>query len=67
MTVGKMETVLAELKEGSQDIQKTIIEIMLRSNSHMDIKNELEKLANDISVSRATQELAEKFTEGVLD
>ncbi len=32
MTVGKMETVLAELKEGSQDIQKTIGEIMFRSN-----------------------------------
>jgi SNF2 family DNA or RNA helicase len=67
MTVGKMETVLAELKEGAQDIQKTIVEIMLRSNSHMDIKKELEKLAKDIAVSRVNQELAEKFTEGVID
>ncbi len=67
MTVGKMETVLAELKEGSQDIQKTIAEILLRSNSRLDIKRELEKLANDLNVSRESQELAEKFTQGVLD
>ena len=35
MTIGKMETVFAELKEGSQDIQKTIMDILLRSNSPM--------------------------------
>jgi SNF2 family DNA or RNA helicase len=66
MTIGKMETVLAELKEGSQDIQKTIMDILLRSTSRLDIKNELEKLANDLSVSRGNQELAEEFTQGVL-
>ena len=67
MTIGKMETVLAELKEGSQDIQKTIMDILLRSNSRLDIKKDLEKLADDLSVSRKNQELAEKFTQGVLD
>jgi SNF2 family DNA or RNA helicase len=67
MTVGKMETVLAELKEGSQDIQKTIAEILLRCNSHIDIRQELAKLADDLNISREKQELAEKFTQGVLD
>ncbi len=67
MTIGKMETVLAELNEGSQDIEKTIAEILLRSNSRLDIKKELEKLANDLTTSRKNQELAEKFTQGVLD
>lgn len=67
MTIGKMETVLAELKEGSQDIQKTIMDIVLRSNSRLDIKRELERLANDLSASKRNQELAEKFTEGVLE
>jgi hypothetical protein len=62
-----METVLAELKEGSQDIQKTIVEILLRSNSRLDIKKELEKLADDLNVSRKNQELSEKFTQGVID
>jgi SNF2 family DNA or RNA helicase len=66
MTVGKMETVLAELKEGNQDIQKTIAEILLRSNNRMDLQKELEKLAADLDVSRQNQELAEQFTQGVL-
>jgi SNF2 family DNA or RNA helicase len=66
MTVGKMETVLAELKEGSQDIQKTIMDILLRSNSHFEIRSDLEKLATNLSVSRRNQELAEKFSQGVL-
>ncbi len=66
MTVGKMETVLAELKEGSQDIQKVIGEILLRSHSRLDMKKELEKLADDLNTSRASQELAEQFTQGVL-
>lgn len=67
MTIGKMETVLADLKEGSQDIQKTIGEILLRSNSRLDIQKELEKLANNLTVSRQNQELAEQFTQGILD
>jgi SNF2 family DNA or RNA helicase len=67
MTIGKMETVLAELKEGSQDLQKTIMSIVLRNDSKINIKEELEKLANDLSVSRKNQELAEKFTQGVVD
>jgi SNF2 family DNA or RNA helicase len=67
MTIGKMETVLAELKEGDQDIQKTIAEILLRSNSRLDIQKELERLANNLNASRDSQELAEKFTEGVID
>ncbi len=67
MTIGKMETVLAELKEGSQDLQKTIMSIVLRNDSKISIKEELEKLANDLSVSRKNQELAEKFTQGVID
>jgi hypothetical protein len=67
MTVGKMETVLAELKEGSQDIQKTIMDILLRSSSRFDIKKDLEKLADDLNSSRRNQELAEEFSQGVLD
>ncbi len=67
MTIGKMETVLAELKEGDQDIQKTIAEILLRSNSRLDIQKELEKLANNLNTSRESQELAEEFTQGVID
>jgi SNF2 family DNA or RNA helicase len=67
MTIGKMETVLAELKEGEQGIQKTIAEILLRSNSRIDIQKELEKLADNLNTTRATQELAEQFTRGIID
>jgi superfamily II DNA/RNA helicase len=67
MTVGKMETVLSELKEGAQDIQKTIGEILLRSRSRLDIQQELEKLASNLNFVRENQELAEQFTQGVLD
>ncbi|MCL1970034.1 MAG: SNF2-related protein [Candidatus Bathyarchaeota archaeon] len=67
MTVGKMETVLAELKDGDQDIEKTIAEILLRSNSRLDIQKELEKLANDLNSLKTRQELSEKFTRGIID
>jgi len=67
MTIGKMETVLAELKEGDQDIQKTIAEILLRSNSRLDIQKELEKLAGNLNASKESQEVSEKFTQGVID
>jgi SNF2 family DNA or RNA helicase len=67
LTIGKMETVLAELTEGDQDIQKTIAEILLRSNSRIDIQKELEKLADNLNATRSSQELAEQFTRGILD
>jgi superfamily II DNA/RNA helicase len=67
MTIGKIETVLAEIKEGSQDLDKTIMEIVLRSKNRKDIKKELEKLSNDLSFAKEKQELSEKFTKGVLD
>jgi hypothetical protein len=59
--------VLAEIKEGMQDMEKTVMEILLRSTSRIDIREELEKLSNDINYARKKQELAEKFTKGVLD
>ncbi len=67
MTIGKMETILAEMKHGSDDIRKTIMDILLRSETKLDIKRELEKLANDINASRKRQELSEQFTKGVLN
>ncbi|MDR1992331.1 MAG: DEAD/DEAH box helicase [Nitrososphaerota archaeon] len=67
MAVGKMETILAELKEDAQDIQKTIGEILLRSNSRLDIPKELEKLAENLNMVQKNQELAKQFTQGVLD
>jgi SNF2 family DNA or RNA helicase len=67
ITIGGMETILAEVKEGVEDIQKTIMEIVLRSKTRIDIKGELEKLSQDFLYAKKKQELAEKFTKGVLD
>lgn len=66
VTIGGMETILAEVKEGIEDIQKTIMEIVLRSKTRIDIKGELEKLSQDFLYAKKKQELAEKFTKGVL-
>ena len=67
MTVGKMETVLAEMKEGSQDLEKVIMEIIFRTKTKRDIKAELDRLATDIDNARKHQQLYEQFTKGALD
>jgi SNF2 family DNA or RNA helicase len=66
MTIGKMETVLTETKEGMQDIEKTIMEILLRSKNRIDVKKGLEKLSEDLNYAKEKQELAAQFTKGVL-
>ncbi len=67
MTVGKMETVLAEMKEGSQDLEKVIMEIIFRTKTKRDIKVELDRLATDIDNAKKHQQLYEQFTKGALD
>ena len=38
LAIGKIETILSEIKEGSEDLDKTIMEIVLRSKNRLDIK-----------------------------
>jgi SNF2 family DNA or RNA helicase len=66
VTIGGMETILSQVKEGNEDIEKTIMEILLRSKKKLDLKEELEKLSKDIGYAREKHELADKFTKGVL-
>lgn len=66
MTIGGMETILSEIKEDIADMDRTIMEIVLRSKTKLDIKKELEKLSENIKYSKKKQELAEQFTKGVL-
>ena len=66
ITVGGMETILSEIKEGGEDLQKTIMEIVLRSKTKMDWKKELEKLSQNVLYAKQKQELSRQFTEGVL-
>ena len=66
MTIGSMETILSEIKEDVADIDKTIMDIIIRSKSKKDIKKELEELSKNIQYAKKKQSLAEKFTKGVL-
>lgn len=66
MTIGGMETILAEVKEGTQDIEKAIMEIILRNKNRRNIKEEIERLSNDMAYAQRKQELASQFTKGVL-
>lgn len=66
MTIGGMETILSEIKEDVADISKTIMDILLRSKTKRDIKKELEVLSEDLEYAKKKQQMAEKFTKGVL-
>ena len=66
MTIGGMETILSEVKEDIADMEKAIIEIVLRSKTKRDVKKELENMSKDLEYAREKQKLAEKFTKGVL-
>ena len=66
MTIGGMETILSEIKEDVADINTTIMEILLRSKTKRDIKKELEELSENLERAKEKQEMAEKFTKGVL-
>ena len=67
LTIGGMETILAEVQEGTEDIEKAIMEILLRSKDRRNIKEEIKKLSENIAYAQKKQELASQFTKGVLD
>lgn len=66
MTIGGMETILSEIKEDIADMEKAIMEIIMRSKTKRDIKKELEEMSKDLEYAREKQKLAERFTKGVL-
>ena len=66
MTIGGMETILSEIKEDIADMEKTIMDIILRCKTKRDIKKELEERSKDLEYAKEKQKLAENFTKGVL-
>ena len=66
MTIGGMETILSEIKDDVADIEKTIMDIVLRTKTKRDIKRELSELSKNLEYAKKKQQLAEKFTQGVL-
>lgn len=64
--IGGLEAVLGELKSGDEDLEKVILDIVLRSKNKVDIKEKLTELAKDAEVIAERQKLAVQFTKGVL-
>lgn len=67
MTIGGIEAILSEIKDGDFDIEETIMNIIMNSSNRRDIEKELEKLREDMEYKKQQSELREEFSKGVLD
>jgi SNF2 family DNA or RNA helicase len=66
MTVGALETVLAEAQEGEIDLEDRILEILLRSDDRAVQRSEVEALGDELLQARDRQHAAESLTAEVL-
>jgi SNF2 family DNA or RNA helicase len=66
MTIGAMETVLAEAQEGELDMEERLLDALLRADSNLDLRASVESLGNEIALARERQRAAESLTIGVL-
>jgi len=66
MTVGALETVLAEAHDGELDVEERILEALLTSDTRGRLTAEMAALGQELSDARDRQHDAESLTEGVL-
>lgn len=66
MTVGALETVLAEAHDGELDVEERILEALLTSDTRERLTAEVAALGQELSDARDRQRDAESLTEGVL-
>jgi SNF2 family DNA or RNA helicase len=66
MTIGALETVLAEVQEGELDIEERILEVLLESTSRDGLRRGVERLGDALAHGRDAQRAAESLTEEVL-
>jgi SNF2 family DNA or RNA helicase len=66
MTVGALETVLAEAQEGEIDLEERILEILLDSDDQARLRREVEALGDELLEARTRQRAAESLTAEVL-
>ncbi len=66
MTVGALESVLAEVQEGEIDLEERLLEILLQSSSREDVRREVESLGDELATALSRQHEAESLTEEVL-
>ncbi|HLZ24065.1 MAG TPA: SNF2-related protein [Ktedonobacterales bacterium] len=66
MTIGGLETVLAEVQDGEVDLEERILEALLRTKTRDELSREVEILGMELEAARDRQHAAESLTEGVL-
>jgi SNF2 family DNA or RNA helicase len=66
LTIGALETVLAEVQEGELDLEERILEILLASGSQDQIRRGVERLGDELLAGRERQRVAETLTQEVL-
>jgi SNF2 family DNA or RNA helicase len=66
MTVGALETVLAEAREGELDIEDRLLEILLRSDDPAELSGEVGALGDELLAAMGRQHDAEAFTTRIL-
>ncbi len=66
MTIGALETVLAETQGGELDLEERVLDALLRCESRDDLSREVESLGIKLAQARDRQHAAESFTAEVL-
>ncbi|MGH2517256.1 MAG: DEAD/DEAH box helicase [Ktedonobacterales bacterium] len=66
MTIGGLETVLAEVQDGEVDLEERILEALLRTTTRAELSQEVEALGVELQGARERQHAAESLTAGVL-
>ena len=66
MTIGALETVLAESQEGEIDVEERLLEILLRTDSRDALQAEVDALGTEMARAMGRQREAELLTAGAL-
>ena len=66
MTIGGLETVLAEVQDGEVDLEDRILEALLASRTRDEMSREVESIGRELQEAQHRQHAAESLTVGVL-
>jgi SNF2 family DNA or RNA helicase len=66
MTIGGLETVLAEVQEGEVDFEERILDLLLHAGDRAELSREVDALGTELAEARDRQRAAESLTAGVL-
>jgi SNF2 family DNA or RNA helicase len=66
LTIGALETVLAEVQEGEVDLDERIVELLVASKSRDELRREVAALGTELAAAQGRQRAAESLTTEVL-